>query len=124
MHEKVQTFLTLFEIELNDLQKDIELLIERYREDHDKEVISNYVFLENIALMKNELFGIDSFRDLVRSIEPTDYCSTILLADDLRCNLRERCRSRGIAASIYLLAERKIRKILSYIEHQQEVPVS
>ena len=114
MHEKVKPFLKMFELE--DLQKDIELLIEQYKDEHDHEIISNYVFLENIALMSNELFGVNSFIEVVRSTHPAEYTDTRSLIDDLTKNLPGRCRQKGIASAAYILAERKMSKVLAYIE--------
>ena len=123
MHAKTKTFLTLFELELDDLHQDIELLIAQYKVDHDHEVISNYVFYENIALMNNELFGIDSFREEVRKSNYMDYTDSVELVNTLKKRLLERCRDKGIASSAYILAERKMKKILAYIEHEQQVLV-
>ena len=122
MHAKIKTFLTLFEIELEDLHQDINLLIAQYKVDHDREAISNYVFYENIALMNNELFGINSFREEVRTINETDFMEIDLLINHLKKRLLERCHDKGIAASAYILAERKMNKIRTYIESECAVP--
>ncbi len=116
MHQKINTFLKMFAIELEDLHEDVELLIERYCDEHDHEVISNHVFYENVALMNNELFGIDSFLDEVRQIDPLGFKDTNELIDSLKKRLRERCANKGIAASAYILAERKMNKVLAYVE--------
>lgn len=118
MLEKIRCFLMMFLIELEDLHKDIELLIEKYKDEHDHEVISNYVFLENLALMKNELFGIDSFLQEVKDVKPTDFANVNELIDFLKKQLLKRCHDKGIASAAYVLSERKMQKVLSYIEHQ------
>ena len=116
MHGKTAVFLRMFEIELEDLHRDIELLIDRYTDEHDHEVISNYVFLENIALMNNELFGIDSFIETVRNTDPLLYGSVDQLIDALTAQLRQRCREKGYASSVCVLADRKMKKVHSYLE--------
>ncbi|MBN1759619.1 MAG: hypothetical protein JW863_14930 [Chitinispirillaceae bacterium] len=116
MHEKSRVFLRMFEMELEDLHKDIEMLIDRYTDEHDHEAISNYVFLENIALMNNELFGIDSFIEEVRGTDPSRFSGVAELIDFLTAQLYRRCREKGYATSACVLAERKMRKINSYLE--------
>jgi hypothetical protein len=116
MLEKIKVFITMFIVELEDLHQDIELLIERYKDEHDHDVISNYVFLENLALMKNELFGIDSFLQEVKDIVPTDFTDVYELIDFLKKRLLNRCHDKGIASSAFILSERKMNKVLSYIE--------
>jgi len=106
----------MFVIELEDLLKDIELLMQKYTDQHDREVISNYVFLENLALMKNELFGIGSFLEEVKHLDPTGYATVHELIDSLKKMLTTRCQEKGFASAVIVLSERKMAKVLSYIE--------
>jgi len=123
MQEKIRCFITMFTIELEDLHKDVELIIQKYKDEHDHEVISNYVFLENLALMKNELFGIDSFLQEVKDITPTDFEDVHQIIDYLKKQCLNRCREKGIASAAYVLSERKMVKVLSYIEGSHCIPM-
>lgn len=123
MQHRISAFLKMFDMELEDLHEDIGLLIEKYRDAHDHEVISNYVFYENLALMSNEMFGIDSFREEVRQIDPDRFQNTCDLIETLKQQLADRCRKKGIASAALILAERKMAKILAYIEKQPAQPV-
>jgi NRPS condensation-like uncharacterized protein len=124
MLEKISMFVKMFTMELEDLHKDIELLIKKYKDEHDHDIISNYVFLENLALMKNELFGIDSFLQEVKEINPSSYTDVHELITYLKQQLLNRCHEKGIASSAFVLSERKMNKVLSYIDqhslHQQD----
>lgn len=124
MLEKISMFVQMFTLELEDLHKDIELLIKKYKDEHDHDIISNYVFLENLALMKNELFGIDSFLQEVKEINPSSYTDVHELITYLKQQLLNRCHEKGIASSAFVLSERKMNKVLSYIDqhslHQQD----
>ncbi len=124
MVEKVHVFLKMFEMELEDLHKDIELLIAKYKDEHDHQVISNYVFLENVAVMDNELFGVDSFLEEVRSLDGSGYSDVITLIHDLTRHIEQRCHERGIAMAVAVLAERKMKKVLAYIEKNHEYETS
>lgn len=119
MIQKNQAFLKMFVLELDDLHQDIELLIERYKDAREHESITNYVFMENVALMKNELFGIDSFLSEVQSLNPDNFKDIHELIDHCRELLISRSHEKGIAPSAIVLAERKMQKILLYIEGQQ-----
>ncbi|HEX2957091.1 MAG TPA: hypothetical protein VHO70_09665 [Chitinispirillaceae bacterium] len=120
MIQKNKTFLKMFILELEDLHQDIKLLIERYKDAREHESITNYVFMENIALMKNELFGIDSFHSEVKNLKPDNFSDIDELIAYCRQLLTKRCQEKGIAPSAIVLAERKMKKILTYIDRQQE----
>ncbi|HEX3020071.1 MAG TPA: hypothetical protein VHP36_07200 [Chitinispirillaceae bacterium] len=108
----------MFILELEDLHQDIKLLIERCKDAREHDSITNYVFMENIALMENEFFGIDSFLSEVRSIKTDDFSDVHELIDNCRQLLTKRCHEKGIAPSALVLADRKMKKILSYIDGQ------
>jgi hypothetical protein len=49
-------FIAILEVELQDLEHDIQLLMADSEERHNHEEISNYVYMENLALLQKELF--------------------------------------------------------------------
>ena len=122
MQEKIEAFLTFFELELNDLRQDIEILTVQYKIDYDHELVSNCMFYKNLERMNDELFGIDSFLDEVKGITPSDFDEIGDIVSHLKQRLLKRCRDKGIASFAYLLAERKMNKIRSYIEMEKQVP--
>jgi len=117
MLKKREAFLKILYIELEDLNEDISILIEECEKKHCNEEISNYVFLENLAVLKNELFGVKSFLDDVKNIDPVNYENLNLLIEDLTSILEKRIHEKGIAHSIVNLIERKMNKVKTYVDH-------
>ena len=116
MLKKREAFLKILCIELEDLDDDIQALILECEDKHCNEEISNYVFLENLAVLRNELFGVESFLVDVKSIKPEDYENIDLLIEDLMKKLEARIHEKGIAHSIVNLINRKMEKVKKYID--------
>ena len=115
MHNKTVAFLEILKVELQDLDEDIKILIEEYKEKHSRDEISNYVFLENLAVLKNELFGVEGFYKHVENINPSDYKTLADLINNLMEVLKVRIHEKGLAHSLINMVERKINKILKYV---------
>jgi hypothetical protein len=116
MINKKNALLTILEIELNDLSEDITLLVEQYRERHRKDEIADYVFLENLAIMQNELFGVTGFAQDVAEIDVDDFEGLDAMIDYLKTELEQRVKERGIARAVIYLISRKIDKVRGYVE--------
>jgi recombination DNA repair RAD52 pathway protein len=112
---KKEKFLKVLIVELEDLDEDIKMLIEECKDKHSHEEISNYVYLENIAVLQNELFGVEGFIEDIRSINIDDFETVENLIDDLLKQIKERVREKGLVHSIIYLVERKIKKVAYYI---------
>ena len=120
MQYKVVKFLKILIAELEDLDEDIKILITKCEEQHLHEEISQYVFLENLAVLKNELFGVEGFIEEVRNISKEEFDSLKELKDFLLKNLAQRIKEKGLVHSILPLVERKLNKVELYLEHQSE----
>lgn len=117
MIDKVKGFLKILELELEDLNADIKILITEYEEKHTKHVISNYVFRENIAVMQNELFGVEGFLEEIRRIDPTGWNDLGELIVELKNQIRDRVKKRGVVPAVVDLIDRKIIKAATYVEN-------
>jgi hypothetical protein len=115
MHRK-KSFLDIFAVELQDLDEDIQMLIDEYNQKHDKGKITNYVWMENIALMRNELTGVESFISEVKRMNADNYETVDALIDDLRGRIKKRVEEKGLAESVIMLIDRKIKKVSEYIK--------
>ena len=116
MLKKREAFLQILCLELDDLNEDISILIEECEKKHCNDEISNYVFLENLAVLKNELFGINSFLEDVKKTNSTDYDNLDSLIEGLMNILQKRINEKGIAHSIINLIDRKMKKVKIYVE--------
>ncbi len=116
MIHKKHAFIKILETELDDLSEDINLLTSSYRERHDRNEISDYVFLENLATMQNELFGVAGFAQDVDEIDPEEFESLDDMISYLRTELEQRVKERGVAPSVIYLVGRKMDKVRGYVE--------
>ena len=116
MQYKTDAFIKIFQLELEDLKCDIQLLIEKYTQDHDKDKITNYVFKENVALMHNEIFGIDGLYKQAKLFDPLQFKSIDDVVKAIDDWLEMLCKQNNQVKSINILVKRKIEKIRRYIE--------
>ena len=121
MFPTLSIFQSFIEMELDDLHKDIELLIAQYKIDHANESVSNYRFFENIVHINNELFGNGGLQEEISTLNLTDFTNLEEFSNNLKKKILVTCHEKGIAPAAYLLIERKIKKILVYIEQSQMV---
>ena len=115
MIQQKTAFLRILKVEMDDLEKDIELLIQEYTQKHDNDQMTNYVFNENLALLQRELFGLKGFREEIAAMEPGEEKSLEELREHLDNRLKERVLEKGLPNAILLLMERKIGKVVDYI---------
>lgn len=66
MPNKKEQFIEILKIELEDLKKDIELLISEAEKARVVERISNYVFLENLAIFRDEIIAVDALASFLQ----------------------------------------------------------
>jgi hypothetical protein len=116
MVKKKESFLKILIIELEDLDDDIKLLIKECDERHCRQEITDYVFMENLAVLRNELFGVEGFVDDIKAVRPEDYETLDEMIEGLLKILENRINEKGIAHSIVSLIERKMNKVKHYVE--------
>ncbi len=110
-----EAYLSILKIELNDLYEDIEVLIEQCTQERESGRITNYVFMENLALFKNELLGVDAFEKIVRGTDPAAYGSLDEMLDHLKACFNDKIRSSGFPEVIRIYIERKLEKVRQYV---------
>lgn len=118
IHQR-EAFIKILMIELEDLEEDIELLIQECDERHCKNEISEYVFLENLATLKNEMFGVESFLADIMKIDPLSYKNVNDLVEELKEKLKKRIKEKGLAKSVEILINRKMLKVLNYVNSSE-----
>ncbi|MBN2445060.1 MAG: hypothetical protein JXJ04_27135 [Spirochaetales bacterium] len=117
MQTFIPKFLKILQIEMEDLESDIEYLIERLKQRSEKQEITDYVFMQNLAVLKNQICGISSFMKIVDSIDPNDYKDIESFLCDVKARFTARIDEYGLGSGIYTLIQRKIDKVYMYI-HQ------
>ena len=108
-------FLRILVAELEDLDEDILLIEERYRHRFEELKLSQYVFLENRALLEREKACIQGLIDEVRKMDPT-CCPTVEdVADRVLSELDDQVKRFEFPEVVKKLVARKIKKVVRYI---------
>jgi hypothetical protein len=116
--EKKQKFIRILTTEIEDLIDDIEHLMVVYKNRCEKGEITNYVYLENNALLKNEISCLKNFIKFLSKLE-LDKIETIeelylFIGKEFKQQLEEHC----YAHSIENFVERKLQKVINYIKSE------
>lgn len=127
MHRINENYLAILRLELKDLQEDIEVLIEQCTKARDEGSVTNYVFMENLALFRNELLGVDVFGKVLDVTDPGAYPTLDALVEHLKTDFQAQVKARGLAELINIYVGRKLEKVRQYVLHgheQEAGPVS
>ncbi len=116
MKGKKEKLIRILRIELEDLEDDIALLEETAEERREKHEITNYVLLENLALLKKESGCIQVLMDSIETLELDRYGSLEDAAAGLKEHFREMARENGFPGAVYRLVDRKIDKVVQYVQ--------
>jgi hypothetical protein len=117
MQKIMRKYLKILEIELEDLQSDIELLINEYNARKDRGEITDYVLLENLAVLKNEICAIHAFHEMVEDLEMDSYKNLESFIRDVKDRFKGRIRECSLAEGIEQYVERKLDKVFKYVTH-------
>lgn len=120
MKNMLKNFLRILGIELDDLKEDLECMIGENKRRNESGKITNYVFMENMALFQNELHAIGAFRQIIDQTDIDKFPSVESLIDDLKIKFKEIARTHGYAEAGKICIERKINKVLKYVVGQIE----
>ena len=115
MNNPAAAFITIMEIELRDLEDDIQLIMAQSEMRRHHEEISNYVYMENLALMKKELFDVDGLIHKLRELDPAEFASDREVKDLLLRDLRIKVQHQLIPPVILKMVERKFDKVSRYV---------
>lgn len=115
MNNPAAAFLTILEIELKDLEDDIQVIMADSEVKHHHDEISHYVYMENLALLKKEIFGVDGILTRVSSLNPANFGTSDEISDLLLGDLEDKVK-RGLFPPVLLsLVKRKFNKVNTYI---------
>jgi hypothetical protein len=115
MQKKLTKFLEVLRIELEDLERDLDALIELYRARKDTHDITNYVYLENKGLLANELRCIANLLDSLYEVDATRYESVDAMIDDVERMIAERSETCAFPEVVSTLVARKIAKVRRFV---------
>lgn len=111
-------FITILEIELEDLIEDIKILIADSELSKKQAKISNYVYMENLNLFQQELFGVNEILKKLKKLQPTDFASPQEVSSHLLDELKDLINRKLHPPVLLILVERKFNKVMKYL-HQE-----
>jgi len=120
MFKPVKAFIPILLIELEDLRHELQESIEIYNSEYAENSISSYVRNENVALLHNELFGIERFEERIRQFHAGDITTVEDLIVELKNQLFGLCKHLGIALSLSCRIEDRMQKVKFYVYHKPE----
>lgn len=111
-----EKYLAVLRLELADVQHDIEALIEGITKERESGELTNYVFLENLALFRNELLAVNAFDRILDKVDPVAHAELHELVDYVRTSFRAQVEAGGFAEAIIGYVERKLDKVERYVD--------
>lgn len=115
MLEKLHKFKKVLLVEFEDLEEDIEMLIKAAIDKSAQGNITNYVFKENISLLKQEIFGMEKIIEVVKKHD-VESCGTVeCLRDEVFNDVKKTVTTSDMPDVVIRLAERKINKVYIYV---------
>ena len=113
LYEKFRRLLLL---EIESLHDELELILTALDDRLARHEITEYVRNENVAVLRNELLGLEDF--LRDTFDPgaEDGASLEEIVDRTRAYLRRRMNDHEYVPAIYELVNGRIAKIVRYLE--------
>jgi predicted P-loop ATPase/GTPase len=115
MRALLNKFISIFTIEVQDLEEDINDLLELLEKRRDSQEITNYVYLENKAVLLNEIACVKELLDKISAIDPYKYDSIEELISDLKKMLDRRIQECEFPEVVHSLVKRKFEKVCTYV---------
>ncbi|MBN2834576.1 MAG: hypothetical protein JXR48_06375 [Candidatus Delongbacteria bacterium] len=106
---KKEKYLKILKLELSHLIEDISSVIAYEKELHDKLEHTNFVYLENLVVLKDEIMGVSGIIGQIENIanESTDEN----LKTNLENSILEFVKKRGYPMAVYDMFLNKLKKI-------------
>jgi len=119
MREIKTSYLRILRIEIEDLKQDIEALIEGLKRERESEILTNYVFMENIMVFRNELLGVDDFFQVIDKTDPDMYDSLEEMMAAILAEFSNMVVQHRLPREIIQYVERKMAKVKRYVTVQR-----
>lgn len=118
MIEKKKNYLTILNIELEDLLEDIQLITTSWEQEKRRDCVSEYVFLENLAFFQNEVFGVGAFSRILKQTDLNNFPDVDSMMSHLKTLFADELRANGVSQAILDSVLRKMDKVKAYVDQQ------
>ena len=115
MKQKIRNYITIINLEMEDLEEDIKFLIGEAQKKRNNGGLTNHVFLENQAVLKNEIHALEAFKKIIKKINPDDFHSLDGLVQYLRTEFKHIVDANSYAEAILIFSDRKMQKVKNYV---------
>ncbi|MBN2626535.1 MAG: hypothetical protein JXA95_07710 [Spirochaetales bacterium] len=115
MNNPAAAFIKILEIELEDLEDDIQLIMADSEVRRNHREITDYVYRENLALLKKEIFDVDGIRHKLKQLDPADFGTPEEVINLLLKELRDKVKRQIVPPVLLTMVERKFEKVNRYV---------
>lgn len=115
MRALLNKFISIFRLELEDLQEDINDLIKILEKRKDSQEITNYVYMENKGVLLNEIVSVQEILDSIRTIDACKYESVEDMITDVHQMIDMRIQEHDFPEVVRDLVQRKFDKVCTYV---------
>jgi hypothetical protein len=117
---RIKLFLRILEAELKDLVEDIQIVEGKHRESYDRLKITQYVFLENSALLEKEHECLKALLKRIFAMKVSDYADVDALSAAVMQEAKAFVERYEFPESVVAFVERKIRKVRRYFDEPED----
>jgi hypothetical protein len=115
-------FARLFRVELDDLIQEIQLRVDLNEKRFQCDEITEYVHLENCAVLRREIDALKKFTEIVDGIDPSNYKDTAGIEADMIAKSKDFVSRLEDPAAVSVLLQGKIEKVRSFISSGDSLP--
>jgi len=109
MIQDKEKYFKIFKLELKNLVTNVSLLIEYEKDMHNDEIHSNFVYLENLVVLKDEIMGINGLLGqldhLTKDLSDAHYIT------ELEKIIEDFIKERGYPMAVFKLVKQKMKII-------------
>ncbi|HUX13009.1 MAG TPA: hypothetical protein VMW87_08255 [Spirochaetia bacterium] len=119
MTNLIKKFQKILLVEIEDLHDDLDLFIQVVVDRHQNRQITDYVYAENIAILRNEVLGLEDCIRGCADLDPGSIASADDLAEFLKVRFKKRLDAHGYVPALYTLLAKRIEKIATYLRLEE-----
>ncbi len=116
MSVSLECLFKILQLELKEVENDLNGLKDLYSNRHDRSEITNYVFLENTALLQSELNSIHQIGMILKSTSINHINSSDKLLEYIDNIVKEEVDKNQYSKAIYNFVKLKINKVSRYLD--------
>ena len=115
MRALLNKLISIFRIELQDLEEDINDLLAILEKRRDSQEITPYVYLGNKSVLLNEIACVEELLGKIGAMDTNRYGNVDALIAAIRELLKERIKECAFPEAVHSLVQRKFEKVCSYV---------